>query len=352
MTYLNESQLIALAKELKCHMLDPDTTFAAQVIDTIGYLTHTTEKASEFAFKVLASSSASSNKVLSQKSIIQLRNFMNNHIRQSFYLRKLLKRMFGGSIEDDDARAALIWIVSQIISNPPDDEVYNSGEDIIWKYAPDILRKSVLGFSEEGIKTQMQIINLAAKMMTSVPNVSEVHILARKVFMLSNYMVDVDSTNLKHLDAQNRRQALVNAVRGVIGTEEYSTDEMPRIVLRRLQASLVLDTSTKDPHTVDKIASLPQKANPVKIQDDILMDLLPEWSKDDLPSADVRMETYPKGYPEESTSTPTAKPGIEPVVPLKDSSEVVEIPEADEDMLDDDLEKFLDSDSSSNLSDN
>lgn len=332
-------------------MLDPDTTFAAQVIDTIGYLTHTSEKASEFAFKILASSSVSSNKVLSQKSIIQLRNFIHNHTRQSFHLRKLLKRMFGGSIEDDDARAALIWIVSQIINSPPDAEVYNSGEDIIWKYAPDILRKSVFGFSKEGIKTQMQIINLAAKMMTSIPNVAEVHFLARKVFMLSNHMVGVDSTNLKHLDAQNRRQALVNTVRGVVGAEDYSTDEMPRIVLRRLQASLVLDTSTKDSHTVDKIVSLPQNANPVKIQDDSLMNLLPEWSKDDLPSADVRMEAYPKGYPEESTSTPTAKSEIEPVLPLKVNSEVVGIPEAEEDMIDDDLEKFLDSDSSSNLSD-
>ncbi|TIA94266.1 hypothetical protein E3P81_00173 [Wallemia ichthyophaga] len=352
MKVLDDSQLTMLAKELSNHTLDPDTKFAAEVIETIGSLSCASRRASEVAFKTLTDCSTATNKLLSQQSIIQLSNFVPDLLQGSWNLRRLLKRMFNGRVVDDDARATLVWVVSEVVQKPPQNELNELDGMSVWKYGPDVLRSCVKGFSEEGSKTQTQILNLAAKMMTILPDIRSVQAMARKVFIDSADLDHVKSMDIESLDGLNRRHSIMNTVAGLYGEVPEQGDQAPRVLLRRNQANAILTNMATDSSVMHKMTSSIKNNNMVRIQTDTYLNSLPEWSTEGLPGPEVReVKQSEANQADEALTMPVMSNEIaaynaevETILAQNANYEDDEPVDTTDKAADDDLERFLESD--------
>lgn len=326
------------------------------MIETIGCFTYASKKASEFVFKILAECSIAPNKLLSQQSIIQLHNFVSDHKQGSWNFRRLLKRLFNGRVVDDGARATLLWVASEMVQNPPQDELIDHEGMSTWKYGPDVLRNCVRGFSREGSSTQIQILNLAAKMMTILPDVRSVQVMARKVFIQSASLDHLKFMDIKSLDGLNRRQSIINTVAGMFGEKTEQGDQVPRVILRRTQANTVLTKSVtdSDQDVIHKMTRSINNNNFVRIQTDVFLSDLPEWSTGELPSSEVREDAYKEAnqadradrLAEVSNEIATYKTEVETVLTLDADDKDAEIADTNDKAADDDLERFLESDGS------
>ncbi|KAL6307582.1 adaptin N terminal region-domain-containing protein [Sparassis latifolia] len=239
----------SLLREFIVYTDDADDEVVSDTIQAIGYCARSIPEATQQCLTALMSFIRSKNDVVVAHAVIVLKSLIQMQLRQeqpnvSTSASEIIARL-AYHIEDihhPKARACVFWLAGQYASTGTrDDSLQREGLQDSARWAPDLLRKSAKSFSEEAPVVKLQVMTLAAKLLTLSPAHRTIGFLNRYIFSMARY----DS----NFDVRDRARTLASLMAGVSSGlyDGGDHEEQGGVVLRREQVRMVLFAGKVDP---------------------------------------------------------------------------------------------------------
>jgi AP-3 complex subunit beta len=135
-------------------------------------------------------------------------------------------------IQHPRARACVIWLVGQYSMSSP--AGHSSDLDGVSTWAPDVLRRMAKSFINETPAVKLQVLTLAAKLLSLCPADRNLGLMGQYVFSLGRFDLNYD--------VRDRARMLTSLLTGLVSPMDGlgTNNERRGVVLRKEQVKLVL----------------------------------------------------------------------------------------------------------------
>ncbi|KAI3610576.1 ap-3 complex subunit beta-1 [Moniliophthora roreri] len=233
----------AILREFIEYSEDPDDEVASDSIAAIGKCAVLIPECTQQCLTALIGMIESNHDVVVGSAVVVLKNLIQRRLANSSagaqvgpsqtslkIIAQLARKI--DDIRHPTARGCIVWLAGQYAAS---DEP-TSGPPGIVSWAPDVLRKTIKTFAQEGSSVKVLIVLLATKLIVLSPETTVLQLLARYAYSLARYDLNYD--------VRDRARMLSALVRGVLPTSatnaEDSEEDQGGVVLRREQLELVL----------------------------------------------------------------------------------------------------------------
>jgi AP-3 complex subunit beta len=170
---------LVLLSELGEYVRSPDTTLAVVAIQAIGRLSNKVPSVSETCLEGLMTLVQQKNPAIVGESVVVIKRLLQTRPREqnTQHICTLIYNL--EYVVVPLGKSSILWLVGQYA-------------DLVPQYAPDILRQFCKTFKEEEVSVKLQILTLASKLLTSLPQEPMVPKLFDYVIQLARYDVDYD----------------------------------------------------------------------------------------------------------------------------------------------------------------
>ncbi|GJE85585.1 adaptin N terminal region-domain-containing protein [Phanerochaete sordida] len=318
----------ALLREFAHYAEDADDTLVKDAIGAIGYSARLVPESAQQCLSILMSFIQSKHSVVVGNAVIVLKQLVQSSLQQgqaigtSYSSTGIISRLAYSfeQITHPQARACILWLVGQYAADESVQNGIKIGPEGVAPWAPDLLRKSALTFTQEEPIVKLQAITLGAKLIVLSPADRTLILLNRYVLSLARYDMN--------FDVRDRARMLGALLVGAIPSlhEDDEEQEAPGgVVLRREQVRLVLfegklgapaekDVLHFDNQTVGSLGAITGK--------DMAADsVLPDWleqgvdpalrvSEDDAPPPPIAVQSLQSAVPRSIASSNLASPVV------------------------------------------
>lgn len=213
----------------------PEAKVAENSVVAIGYCVRTQPAVAETGLRTLMSLLKSSRGFLVAQAVIVLKSVILEGVSSTspqLLVARLAKQL--DNISNSNARASVFWLVGQFAQDDGPDTTMGLKWEGVAPWVPDVLRKGVKGFVNEGQPAKLQILTLASKLLVLSPSSAKLSALTQYLFTLARYDQDYD--------IRDRARFLHALLRGVREEKqmEDGDEDVGGVTLRREQAKIVL----------------------------------------------------------------------------------------------------------------
>ncbi|WVQ74636.1 hypothetical protein IAR50_004237 [Cryptococcus sp. DSM 104548] len=245
---------VASMREFKHYLRLPDDSVAEGVVRAIGACVTSQSEVASKGLGALMKLLKSDREALVAQAVIVLKSvILSSTLPPSFpFPQHLVARLAKGleTIRNPKARASVFWLVGQFAALDPSLE--SSKQGLGWEgvalWVPDVLRKGVKGFKDEGTAAKLQIVTLMTKITVLVPANKQLELMGQYLWGMARYDAD--------WDVRDRARFLYSLLRGVRAEKPVNGDgpaeeeeDTGGVILRREQVKFVV--LNRQPTSVD-----------------------------------------------------------------------------------------------------
>ncbi|TYJ53487.1 hypothetical protein B9479_005873 [Cryptococcus floricola] len=235
----------ASMREFRHYLRLPDDSVAEGVVRAIGACVTSQSEVASKGLGALMKLLKSDRETLVAQAVTVLKSvILSSSLPPTFPSpQHLVARLAKGleAILNPKARASVFWLVGQFAALDPSLETAKQG--LGWEgvslWVPDVLRKGVKGFKEEGTAAKLQIVTLMTKVTVLVPGNKQLELMGQYLWGMARYDAD--------WDVRDRARFLHTLLRGVRAEKPANGDgpaeeeeDTGGVVLRREQVKFVV----------------------------------------------------------------------------------------------------------------
>ncbi|WWC87906.1 uncharacterized protein L201_002806 [Kwoniella dendrophila CBS 6074] len=249
---VNQENAQISIREFKHYIKFPETSTAEEAVKAIGHIVRNQPEVAASGLRSLMKLLKSQRDSLVAQAVIELKSvILSSSLTSTSTLptpqklvAKLAKQLDG--IINSKARASVYWLVGQFAASDAakESEKQGLGWEGIELWVPDILRKGIKGFTDEGEQSKLQILTLATKLLVLSPSSNQLKLLSTYLFSLARYDLNYDVR-----DRARFVYALLKGVRDENAStmngdetkeEEEEEEDRGGVILRREQVKVVI----------------------------------------------------------------------------------------------------------------